>query len=387
MHRASIEIGVDEVPTRAPAPTLRVPFARRPHGRFAAIWRRLGRALRRHAGAVCWLTALGALTAPACAASPDPAVAEAVGVRTRALARAHAAVVGVEAVAIEDAPSAATLGRNRLGSGVVIGDDGLVLTIGYLIVEADHVDLVASNGHRFPARVVAYDLATGFGLLQSLAPLALVPAPLGASASLSNNEPLMIASGGNIANLSLARLISQRAFAGYWEYRIDGALFTAPLRTDHSGAGLFNADGELMGIGSLVVSDAAGPGAAGVQGNMFVPVDLLKPILAELRERGTSQGSKRAWLGVSCVEVAGHLRVIRVAESGPADQAGLRAGDEILSLDGSEAKDLESFYKALWQGDSVEREVALTIRRHGDELTVKVMTADRLQTLKHPQGI
>ena len=136
-----------------------------------------------------------------------------------------------------------------------------------------------------PARVVAYDLASGFGLVQALAPLGIEPAPLGVSAKIASDEPLLFASGGDERDLSLARMVSRRPFSGYWEYHIEDALFTAPARTDHSGAGLFNADGELVGVGSLIVGNAAGGDGPAMRGNMFVPVDLLKPILAEMRPR------------------------------------------------------------------------------------------------------
>ena len=172
------------------------------------------------------------------APSADNAAADAeLAARKRALARAHAAVVGLEATAVEEAGSAATLGRERQGSGVVIGADGLVLTIGYLILEADRIDLALSGGRSVPARVVAYDLATGFGLVQALTPLAIEPAPLGDSTAFAGNEPLLIASGGADGGLSLAQMVSRRAFSGYWEYHIENALFTAPARPDHSGAG------------------------------------------------------------------------------------------------------------------------------------------------------
>ena len=235
---------------------------------------------------------------------------------------------------VEDARSIATLGRERQGSGVLIGDDGLVLTIGYLILEADHVDLVAGGGRRVPARVVAYDLASGFGLVQALA-------PLGLSRRRSASRPRSPATSrcwspaaATTRDLSLARMVSRRPFSGYWEYHIEGALFTAPARTDHSGAGLFNADGELVGVGSLVVGNAARRSGPALRGNMFVPVDLLKPILAELRARGSSRDSSRAWLGLNCVEVAGQVHVVRLTPDSPAEAAGLEPGDVIVAVDG-----------------------------------------------------
>jgi serine protease Do len=320
-------------------------------------------------------------------AAPANAVLARLEERKAALTRANAAVIGVEVEAVEDARSIATLGRRREGSGVLIGDDGLVLTIGYLILEADHVDLVVDGDRRVPARVVAEDIASGFGLLQALAPLSLAPVPLGASSALTRDEPLMIASGGGDADLSLARLVSRRPFSGYWEYYIDDALFTAPARVDHSGAGLFNGRGELVGIGSLVVPDAGGADAPALRGNMFVPVDLLKPILAELRTRGASRDSTRPWLGLNCVETEGHVRVIRLTPESPAEDAGLEPGDVILAVDGVEIGDLASFYKTLWRDHRAEREVSLDIKRGGETLHVSARAIDRMKTFSRPQGI
>ena len=323
------------------------------------------------------------------AATEEPATASTAALesRQRALMRANGAVLGVRVTAVDDAKSIESLGRERRGSGVLIGDDGLVLTIGYLILEADHVDLVLANDQRVPARVVAYDLDTGFGLLQALTPMRIAPALLGSSSKLETNEALLVASGGGDAELSLARLVSQRAFSGYWEYHIDAALFTSPPRTDHSGAGLFNADGELLGIGSLVVADALGTGQSPLPGNMFVPIDLLKPILDELRVRGASRGSSRAWLGLNCVEYEGRVRVVKTSSDSPAERAGLRPGDQIVSIDGAEVSGLESFYKTLWRADSAEREITLEIRRGGQPQRLEVRTLDRMKTLSKPQGI
>ena len=323
--------------------------------------------------------------AAAAAALPAPETAD-FKAQAEALARAHAAVVGVRSTAVDEAGSIDTLGRERRGSGVLIDADGLVLTIGYLILEADHVDIVIEGERTVPARVVAYDLATGFGLLQALAPVRVAPVSLGRSAGLGRGEPLMIASGGADGELSLARIVSQRAFSGYWEYHIDGALFTVPARTDHSGAGLFNLDGELLGIGSLVVTEALGSGQGRMPGNMFVPIDLLKPILGELRSRGASRSSTRAWLGVNCVETDGGVEVVRVTRDGPAERAGLQPGDRILRIDGAEVGGLETLYKTLWR-DGPEREVTLVIRRGTQTLTLTLKSLDRMKTLRKPQGI
>ncbi|MBS1177474.1 MAG: serine protease [Proteobacteria bacterium] len=327
---------------------------------------------------------LGLALAVQARAAETPSAIEA---QSRALQRASASVVGLRATAVDDARSAATLGRARQGSGVVIGNGDLVLTIGYLILEAEQVQLITDDEREVPARLIGYDVATGFGLVQPLAPLRIEPAPFGAATTLQRGEALMVVSGGEDGAISAAQLVSRRNFSGYWEYHVDGALFTSPARPDHSGAGLFNGRGELVGIGSLLVKDAAGPDGPPQNGNMFVPIDLLRPILSELRSRGSSRLSQRAWMGVNCVEAEGMVRVVRVNSDSPAEVAGLEPGDRIVRIDGTEVKALEVLWKTLWTGGAPEREVTLDIVRGGQPQTLKLQSVDRMKTLKSAQGI
>lgn len=327
------------------------------------------------------------LAAVALAASAQSALAQPSEAQVRALERASNAVLGLEVRAVDGAHSSATLGPVRQGSGVLIGADGLVLTIGYLVLEAESIELVHDDGRRIPARRLAYDLATGFGLVQALAPLKLEPVPLGDAGAIGDEDPLVVTSGGTQGSVSLARLLSRRDFAGYWEYHIERALFTHPPRGDHSGAGLFNAQGELVGIGSLVLPNASAPGQPRRPGNMFVPVDLLKPVLAELRERGASRASTRAWLGVNCAEFEGEVRVVRVSDESPAEAAGLRAGDRIVRIDGTAVADLAQLWKALWAGGGAERAVRLEIERGGRMQLLELQSVDRAQVLRRPRGV
>lgn len=341
--------------------------------------------------AVMLVAVLGALfnvaAVAATPASPPAVSAPGEEVQARALRRAHEAVVGVQSLALSEANSNASLGRARQGSGVVIDREGLVLTIGYLILEADQVQLVLPGDRVVPARVVAYDVATGFGLVQALAPLRIDPVPLGAAKSVPVDEPLLMASGGDQAAIGISQLVARRDFAGYWEYWIDGALFTAPARTDHSGAGLFNVQGELIGIGSLVVAQTLGDAAPPLPGNMFVPIDLLPPILAELRRSGSSAASRRAWLGLNCIELGGEVRVLRVNTDSPADVAGLQPGDRIVRIDGTSVGSLSALWQTLWRGGLPEREVTLDIVRGQDPQTLRVQSVDRMKTLRHAEGI
>ena len=315
-----------------------------------------------------------------------------------AMAKANAAVVGLRVKAVEGARSARTLGLNRSGSGVVIGNDGLILTIGYLMLEAEQIEVITQEGKALPAVAVGYDLATGFGLIKPLLPLRGVsPVVLGSQQSLKAGEPLMAATGssgagvnGGEGGVSLTRLVSQRAFSGNWEYHLDNALFTSPPVSssggNHSGAPLFNGKGELMGIGSLFVSDAVGENKR-VPGNMFVPIDLLKPILVEMQQSGSSKQSNRAWLGVTSSDQGGRIQVVRVAEGSPAEDAGLRPGTVVQAIDGVEVTTLEAFYKKLWASASPEQPVKLTVREGTEVKTIDITPQNRMLSLKKPAGI
>ena len=328
-----------------------------------------------------------AATAPASSPSSAQTIMD-------AMTKANAAVVGVKVAAVKGARSAQTLGLNRSGSGVVIGSDGLILTIGYLMLEAQQIEIITQEGKTLPAVAVAYDLATGFGLIRPLLPLrGVVPVVLGSQQDLKPGEPLMAATGANDSDeggVSMTQLVSQRAFSGTWEYHLDRALFTSPPvssgRGNHSGAPLFNRKGELLGIGSLFVVDALGENTRN-PGNMFVPIDLLKPILAEMQQLGSSKQSARAWLGVTSSDQGGRVQVMRVAEGSPADEAGLKPGSVVQAIDGMEVTTLEAFYKKLWARDTPEQPVKLTIREGEQVKTIDITPQNRMLSLKKPAGI
>lgn len=319
-----------------------------------------------------------------------------------ALARANASVVGVRTLVDEQARSAETLGQLRLGSGVVIAPDGLILTIGYLMLEAEQIEIVTQDNKTLPARAVAYDLATGFGLLRPVLPLragsnssSVSVAVLGSSLPLQAGEALMAVTGPQVGDdgdseVSMTRLVSKRPFSGTWEYHIDMALFTSPPLLDnganHSGAPLFNQKGELVGIGSLLVADASGQNQF-LPGNMFVPVDLLRPILAEMQRSGTSTQSHRPWLGLNSIDQDGRIQIVRVSRDSPAELAGLEAGDVVLAVDGTKVATLADFYKKLWDRATPDAEVALTVLQGADVKTIVLKAQDRLRTLKKPSGI
>ena len=287
------------------------------------------------------------------------------------------AVVQVKSRILPNARSLATLGPQRQGSGVLVRE-GYVLTIGYLVIEAEAIEVAGADGKVVPATLAAYDHATGFGLLKLIGPLAGRPLPLGDSAALAEREPAMIASYGGREAVSLVYVVSRRPFSGSWEYQLDAAIYTYPPVENWSGAALIGAKGELLGIGSLIVGDAGGPGTQS-PGNMFVPVDILKPILEDLIAKGRAPGPSRPWLGLNAEELRGRLFVARVSPEGPAERAGVKSGDIVIGVGGEEVASLAEFYRKVWARGEAGVEVPLRILQGMQMKDVTIRSIERLQ--------
>ena len=328
-----------------------------------------------------------AATAPSAAQAAATSAATPENERAaRAVLEAFDAVVKINVSAIANARSLRTLGREREGSAVVLAPSGLILTIGYLILEAESITLTDNGGKTFSATIVAYDHATGFGLIKPAVPLPIKGIAIGESDNVAESEKLIFATWGGKENASLATVSSKRRFAGYWEYLIDGAIFTVPPRGDHSGAALINREGKLVGIGSLVVADAAQPNRR-FPGNMFVPIDLAKPIMAELAASGSARESTRPWIGLSTQEVEGRLFVIRVQEESPAASAGLKTGDIVLAIDGQKVGTLVDFYNKLWSSGGPGTAIRLNVLQGGDVREIDVRSIDRQQYRRTRPGL
>jgi len=289
------------------------------------------------------------------------------------------AVVLVRMKALPDARSIATLGPERAGSGVVIDGDGHVLTIGYLVIESDAIEVTTANDRTVPARLVGYDHASGFGLLKAQAPLGVKPVAFGASDALAVREPVLVLSWGGMA--SRATVVARREFTGPWEYLLEHAIFTSPPRPAWQGAALVNREFELVGIGSLFVQDSV-PGQEPVPGNMFVPIDLLKPILADLKSHGRAERAPRPWLGMQTVEVHGQLHVSQVSAESPADRAGVRRGDIVVAVGATPVNTHADLYRTIWGLGPAGTEVPLRILQDGDARDVRVKSINRTEFFK-----
>lgn len=297
------------------------------------------------------------------------------------LDRALAAVLSVRTRIPADAMTASLLGTEREGHGVLIRTDGLVLTIGYLIAEAETVWLIDHRGRAVPGHVVGYDQETGFGLVQALTTLAGPPLPLGSSAALQLNDAVIVAGYGGREQAIQARVVAKQEFAGYWEYILDEALFTSPAHPSWGGAALIGADGTLRGIGSLLLHT---DDETEYDANMIVPIDLLPPILDDLLRYGRAARPPRPWLGLFATEMNGRLVIADVIRNGPAARAGLQAGDIIVYAAGEPVQELSTLFRRIWSLGSAGVDVSLAVLRDGAARTVNVRSANRYDCLKAP---
>jgi len=289
-----------------------------------------------------------------------------------------AAVVKLDAEAPADARSSRTLGAKRSGNGVVIDQNGLVLTIGYLIIEAMAVTVQDSQGKTVPAEVVGFDNDTGFGLVRASRPLGIKPLPFGDSAALAEGDPVLVVGHGGGEGSVGGYVVSKREFAGYWEYLLDQAIFVSPPHGNWGGTALVSQQGRLVGIGSLLVNDAI-RGSVPMPGNMFVPIDLFKPIFADLLTGGRPSGPRKPWMGITSTDHPGLIVVTRVTPDGPAAKAGIKPGDVVVAVGEKQVTKVADFYRNVWALGPAGTAIPLTIMRPSDgkAYSINVPSASR----------
>ncbi len=291
------------------------------------------------------------------------------------------AVVKVKATIPKEAHSARTLGTEREGSGVVIDQKGHILTVGYLIIEAERIEVIGPEDKPISATFVGYDHATGFGLLRTEKPLSVKPMKFGQSSKVKEGEPVLVAGYGGEEAVQAVRIISKKEFAGYWEYLLEEAFYTAPAYANFGGAALIDREGQLVGIGSLF-SQVTILGFGSIPCNIFVPIDLLPPILNDLITKGRSQKPPRPWLGINVEEAHGRVFVTRVTSEGPAEKAGLKSGDLVLAVKGEEVKGLADLYRRIWALGQAGVDVPLTLLQGMEIRELAIRSSDRYQFLR-----
>jgi len=298
------------------------------------------------------------------------------------LDRVLSSVVGLHSIIPQDAFTAETLGTERAGNGVVI-DDGLVLTIGYLITEAEQVWLHLGDGRVMEGHALGFDAITGFGLVQALGQMDVEPLPLGSSAATLVGDHVVLGGAGGRTHSVASQIVAKQEFAGYWEYLLDEAVFTYPAHPNWGGAGLISNAGELIGICSLQLERERSGKAEHV--NMIVPIDLLKPAIEDLRRFGRINRPARPWLGMYSTEIDNRVVIIGISGNGPAARAELRTGDVILAVKGEKITSQAGFYRKLWALGAAGVDVPLTVHHEGVTFDVVLASTDRAKLLKAPR--
>ncbi|MDE0334516.1 MAG: S1C family serine protease [Defluviicoccus sp.] len=312
------------------------------------------------------------------ASRPDPATL------SYDLDRVLGAVFRLRAEVPPTAFTATILGTEREGNGVLIDENGLALTIGYLITEAESISLIDNAGRAVSASPVAYDHETGLGLVRADEPVDASPVPIGRSDGVSVKDPVVVASFGGIKHAIQGEVATVREFAGSWEYMLDEAICTVPVHPFWGGAALIDRSGSLIGCGSLYVEHSI-DGGESVPGNLFVPIDLLAPIRDDMVRTGRARRAPRPWLGVYVSEADDRLVVTGVAENAPGDQCGVQPGDVILSAEGVAVSGLPEYYRTIWSAGESGTEIRLTVLRDDDVLSIRVRSGDRYSYLKLPR--
>jgi len=298
------------------------------------------------------------------------------------LERALGSIVAIRSVVPDDAFTAEALGTERGGHGVVIRDK-VVLTIGYLITEAEEI-WIGDGERSVPGHPLAYDQVTGFGLVQALGDLGLPALPLGASGAAELGSRVVMAGSGGRHHSLAARIVAKQEFAGYWEYVLDEAIFTAPAHPFWGGAALIDSEGLLLGIGSLQVEQRA-QGTENGQLNMVVPIDLLKPILGDLLSSGRPKRAPHAWLGLYATDLEGKVFIVGVYSGAPADRAGLKPGDMVVSVGGERVRSLAAFFRKVWSLGPAGVAVPLVVQREGETVEARIVSSEREKFLKKPR--
>lgn len=291
------------------------------------------------------------------------------------------AIVKIKASIPQDASTAAVLGTEREGNGVVIDTRGHILTIGYLILEAESIEVIDARGSTVHAGFVAYDFGTGFGILRADTPLDVRPMKLGQSSKLKEGDPILMAGFGGSQAVLGTRVISRKEFAGYWEYLLEDAIYTSPPHPDYGGAALIDRNGSLLGIGSIFTRLSVSELGI-LPCTISVPIDLLKPILDDLIDTGRSTKPPHPWLGVHANEAHGRVFIIRVSPGGPAEKAGIKVGDIVLAVDQTPVKGLADFFRQILKSGSAGVTVPLSILQGTQVRNIKVPTADRFEYMQ-----
>jgi serine protease Do len=304
---------------------------------------------------------------------------------TKQFEQIYKSIVEIKSYVPENARTAKSLGIERLGTGVVI-DKKHILTIGYIVVEAEKIDIRLPDGKTVPGQLVGYDHQTGFGILRTIIPTNLAPLKLGNSDKINDEDMLFVMPYPSQGRASAGKAVSRRSFTGYWEYHVEKPIYVYPMNESWAGTPVLSDRGEVLGIGSLYISDSVSPGIMS-PGNLFVPINILKPVMKDLIKNGRRTENINPYMGLSADDLTGILNVARVSKKGPAEQSGIQAGDLIISVNGTPVKSMEEFYKTAWKSGGPGTKIKIKVQRDKKNIDYELKSIDRMDYFVKNKGL
>jgi S1-C subfamily serine protease len=280
------------------------------------------------------------------------------------------ATVGVHShVPSTHVSTAIGLGTDRRGTGTIVGSDGLILTVHYLLLGAQNVIVTLSNGDQAEARIVAKDYSTGLGLLKIDGAKFDRVEVVSSERCVPGQEVFTVASLGGEKRCADSGIITYLGpFDAVWEFVLDRCVCVtaSSLNIGLSGGPICNARGQVIAVSYLNFADL-GRAILGIPGESFLAVR------DELLKHGRRvSAAPRAWLGVLSYTLREHVVIAGVMPGGPGEKAGLQQGDLVLAIDGRDVNDRRLLYDALRD------------RRPGENVNLKVLRNNRIYQLAIP---
>jgi S1-C subfamily serine protease len=287
-------------------------------------------------------------------------------------------VVNIQTTVARDHRSVPILGTERMGSGVVVDPAGLILTVNYVVMGGQTVQVSFLRGRRVRAEIVAQDFEIGLALLR-IKRQGLTAATLRVEGELERGEPVVaVASTGAQERRVAGGLVTYLGeFEAHWEYLLERGIVSNAANPGFGGGGLFTLTARLAGIVSLNLNEL-------IRNSLSIPVEHYREHERELLRYGrVVSRPRRAWLGVFAHVVEEGIVVAAVVPEGPGDRGGLREGDLIVSLNAEKLESRRDLYVSLWRHGPGEP-LTFEVMRDSSLRRVLVTSGDRAEFFRQP---
>jgi S1-C subfamily serine protease len=273
-------------------------------------------------------------------------------------------------------PSTRILGDERMGTGTVVDPSGLILTVNYVVMGGETIQVTLARGRALRAEIVAQDFEVGLALLR-VKRQGLPAAPVTASESLTRGDPVFaLGSTGPRERRVAGGLVTYLGeFEAYWEYLLDRGIVSSAANPGFGGGPLFTLSGKMVGVVSLNLNEIA-------RSSLAIPVECYLRNQEEFVRFGrVVSRPQRAWLGVFAHVLEEGVVVAGLVPNGPGARSGIQEGDLIVSLDAREVPTRKDLYLSLWRHAPGEK-MTLEVMRDNQVRRLSVTAGDRADFYK-----